>query len=150
MDGATQPEDEYDSPSAGQDGQRQNGRRRDRGQTPNQGPQDTHGDCDGLEDLNLLLLRGRVVAEPEIREFSSGVAMIRYLATVTTPEPRRRLDVIPISYWDPPEALLRRPGRVRNRICVLGTVQRRFWPQRTGGVRSRIEVVASEVHVRSG
>lgn len=101
-------------------------------------------------DINLLMLRGRVVAEPEIRKFETGATLIRYLATVTSPEPRRRLDVIPVSYWDPPENLLRSPGRVRDRICVLGSIQRRFWPQAPGQVSSRIEVVASEVHVRPG
>ncbi len=107
-----------------------------------------HGRRMGDEDLNVVILRGRVVAEPEIRRFDSGAVLIRYLATVRVKKPRPRLDVIPVYLWDPPESLVQRPGSSHDRIWVLGSVQRRFWPMATNDrSRSRIEVIAQRIDV---
>lgn len=103
------------------------------------------------EDVNVVLLRGNVVAEPEIRHFDSGSVSIRYLTTVRVTEPRRRLDVIPVTLWDPPEDLMRHPGNSHDRIWVLGSVQRRFWPMASDDrSRSRIEVVANRIDIGAG
>ncbi|MBT8200186.1 MAG: single-stranded DNA-binding protein [Acidimicrobiia bacterium] len=100
------------------------------------------------EDVNIVVLRGNVVAEPEIRHFDSGAVMIRYLTTVRVTVPKRRLDVIPVTLWDPPEDLMRRPGTSHDRIWVLGSVQRRFWPMASHDRRrSRIEVVANRIDI---
>ncbi len=103
----------------------------------------------GRDDVNLVLLRGRVVTAPDVRRFESGATSIRYLATIRQVSGRYRLDVIPITVWNPPEALIRSAGTTADRICVIGTIQRRFWPSEaeTAAPRSRIEVVASDVHI---
>ena len=98
-------------------------------------------------DLNLIVLAGRLAAEPEIRTFESGATLMRLLVTVRSEEPRRRLDVIPVVRWNPdPEELQDSPLRGRA-VWVAGTVQRRF--RSTGAGRtSRIEIVAHEVAIR--
>ena len=57
-------------------------------------------------DLNIIVLSGRITTEPEFRTFPSGACLARYLVTVRSTEPRRRVDVGPVSLWDPPDDLL--------------------------------------------
>ena len=99
-------------------------------------------------DLNVVVLCGRLAADPELRVFDSGTRLIRYLVTGGVAHPRRRLDVIPVTLWDPPDDLVDHPGLKGERVHVCGSVQRRFWESPDGG-RSRIEVVAAQVTFRT-
>ena len=97
-------------------------------------------------DLNLAVLAGRLAVEPELREFDSGARYLRFLITVRSEEPRKRVDVLPVTLWDPPHELvgaMLQPGR---RVWAAGAVQRRFW-ESPDGRRSRLEVVAEHVAV---
>lgn len=98
-------------------------------------------------DFNIVVLAGRLAAQPEIRTFDSGATLMRLLVIVRSDEPRHRLDVVPVVQWNPDindthDELLR--GR---KVWVAGAVQRRFW---SSGVarHSRIEIVAHVVDVR--
>lgn len=98
-------------------------------------------------DLNLVVLAGKLAAPPELRTFDSGSRLARYLVTVRAEEPRRRVDVIPVSLWDPPEELLAAQPHPGRRVWVAGSVQRRFWSA-PDGRRSRLEVIADQVCLR--
>jgi single-strand DNA-binding protein len=97
-------------------------------------------------DLNLVVLSGRLAAPPELRVLDSGTRLVRYLVTVSTEDPRHRIDVLPVTLWHPPEDVLSLD--VGERVFVVGSVQRRFWsnPERR---RSRLEIVAEHIAVRS-
>lgn len=96
-------------------------------------------------DLNLVVMSGRLAAPPELRVFESGARLVRYLVTVCTDAPRRRVDVLPVTRWEPPDDVLL--PEVGQRVWVAGTVQRRFWSNPEGR-RSRLEVVAEQITVR--
>lgn len=98
-------------------------------------------------DLNLTVLCGRLAVDAELREFDSGSRLIRYLITVRSEQPRRRVDVVPVVLWDPPEELVSQMGKKHERIWICGAVQRRFW-ESSDGRRSRLEVVAEQVTFR--
>ena len=98
-------------------------------------------------DLNLVVLAGRIAAPPELRVFDSGTRLLRYLVTVKADEPRRRIDVVPVTLWDPPQELVDSNPSPSQRVWVAGTVQRRFWSGPEGR-HSRIEVVADHVYPR--
>lgn len=98
-------------------------------------------------DLNLIVIAGRVAAQPEYRSFESGSSLMRLLITVRSSAPRRRVDVIPVSIWDPAEELVDGSVEVGTRVWIAGAVQRRFWSA-TDGRRSRLEVVAHDVTIR--
>ena len=98
-------------------------------------------------DFNLVVLSGRLAAPPELRVFESGLRLVRYLITVCTDEPRRRVDVVPVTQWDPPKDDVVPEPEVGRRVWVAGTVQRRFWSV-PDGRRSRLEIVAEQVSVR--
>ncbi len=98
-------------------------------------------------DLNLTVLCGRIATDPEIRVFDSGTRLIRYLITVRSEAPRRRVDVVPVTLWDPGDDQVADPGERGRRVWVSGSVQRRFW-ESPDGRRSRIEIVAEQVNIR--
>ncbi len=77
-------------------------------------------------DLNLVVLAGRLAAPPEFRKFEFGDSLVRYLVTVRSEEPRQRVDVVPVTLWNPDEAALRasaQPAAVRMRLWVAGGIQ---------------------------
>lgn len=98
-------------------------------------------------DLNLIVLCGRLAVDGELRVFDSGTRLIRYLVTVKVDYPRKRIDVVPVTLWDPPTDLVDDPGLKGERIWVCGSVQRRYW-ENPDGRRSRIEVVAEQVNFK--
>jgi single-stranded DNA-binding protein len=100
------------------------------------------------QDLNLVCLRGRLATDPEPRLFDSGSRLIRYLVTVRADAPKRRVDVVPVTIWDPEERLWDAPGVKGDTFWVCGSVQRRFW-ESPDGRRSRVEIVAEEIHLRA-
>ena len=98
-------------------------------------------------DLNLVVLCGRVAVEPELKTFESGTRLIRLLVTVRSDEPRRRVDVVPVTVWDPPDELVDELPEKGRRVWVCGSVQRRFW-EAPDGRHSRLEVVAEQVNLK--
>ena len=96
-------------------------------------------------DTNLVVLAGSVSAPPEHRVFESGAKLLRLLITVRADEPRRRVDVVPVTLWDPPEELAE--VGLGRRVWLAGSVQRRFWSEDKGR-KSRLEVVAQHVTLR--
>ena len=98
-------------------------------------------------DLNLIVLCGRLAVEPELKVFDSGARLVRYLVTVRAEAPRKRVDVIPVTYWDPPDEVWNEKVERGRRVWVCGSIQRRFWESQDGR-RSRIEVVADQVNLR--
>ena len=99
-------------------------------------------------DLNVVVLSGRLAAPPELRVFESGLRLVRYLITVRADEPRRRVDVLPVTKWEPSDEDLAPAAQVGQRIWAAGSVQRRFWSH-PDGRRSLMEIVADQVQLRS-
>jgi single-stranded DNA-binding protein len=97
-------------------------------------------------DLNLAVLSGRLAAPPEIRQFESGRLLVRYLVTVRSELPRR-VDVLPVTLWDPGDDLIDAEPSPGRRMWVTAGVQRRFWSG-SEGRRSRLELVADQVCLR--
>lgn len=98
-------------------------------------------------DLNLVVLAGRLVAPPETRQFDSGIRTVRYLVAVRSGEPRRRVDVVPVTQWYPDQTALDTMPESGAALWVAGAVQPRFWSGETDK-RSRLEIVAHQVEVR--
>ena len=95
-------------------------------------------------DLNLMVLCGQLASDAELRAFDSGTRLIRYLIVVRVDQPRRRMDVIPVTLWDPSDGLVDEPGEKGQRIWACGSVQRRFW-ESPDGRTSNIEIVAEQI-----
>ena len=94
--------------------------------------------------MNLVILNGHLAAPAEVREFESGTRLMRFLLTVRIEAPRRRVDVIPVSLWNPIDDLVDEPPSTGASMWITGSVQRRFW-EGVDGRRSRLEIVATHV-----
>jgi single-strand DNA-binding protein len=92
--------------------------------------------------VNVVVLAGRLSADPEIAEMPSGDTVARLRLQV--PEAGKRVLPLPVAAWDRPA----RRGCERlakgDAVMVRGHLVRRFF-KGTGGGRSIMEVVASEV-----
>jgi single-strand DNA-binding protein len=92
--------------------------------------------------VNVVVLAGRLSADPEFAEVPSGDTVARLRLQV--PEAGKRLLPLPVVAWDRPA----RRGCERlakgDSVMVRGHLVRRFF-KGTGGGRSVMEVVASEV-----
>lgn len=99
-------------------------------------------------DFNVVVLAGRVAAPPELRRFESGSSLVRVLITVRTDSPRRRVDVVPVTLWEPgaDHEIVEAP--VGSAVWATGSVQRRFWSD-DAGRHSTLEVVAQQVELAS-
>ena len=91
--------------------------------------------------MNMVVLSGKLAASPELRVFESGSRLLRSLVTARSDSPRRRVDVIPVTLWDPPKDHELIDAPAGKGVWVVGTVQRRFWSS-ADGRRSRLEVVS--------
>jgi single-stranded DNA-binding protein len=98
-------------------------------------------------DLNVIVIAGRLAAEPELTTFASGARLLRLLVTVRSQEPRRRIDVLPVVMWDPTDGVPIDELVRGTRVWVAGSVQRRFWSAEAGRT-SRVEIVAHDVQPR--
>jgi single-strand DNA-binding protein len=99
-----------------------------------------------MVDLNLVVLSGRLAAPPDLRAFDGGSRLLRYLLTVRSEHPRR-VDVLPVTLWNPSSERLDEDPVAGTRIWVAASIQRRFWDA-VEGRRSRLEVVADQVSIR--
>ena len=96
-------------------------------------------------DINVVVISGRLATTPEVRSFDSGARLIRYLVTTRSEAPRRRIDVLPVTLWNPDDDVIAEAA-VGQGVWIAGSVQRRFWAAAEGR-RSRLEVVAQSVEL---
>jgi single-stranded DNA-binding protein len=96
-------------------------------------------------DLNLVVIAGRLAADPEVKRFDSGSQLMRLLVTTRINEPHRRIDVVPVTWWDVTDEQIKTLDLHRGeRVWVAGSIQRRFWSD-DDGRRSSMQVIAREV-----
>lgn len=101
------------------------------------------------EDVNTVLLRGRLAAAPELRTLPSGDELCSFRLTVDRPPgSRARVDSIDCSAAG---ARVRRTierARPGDELAVRGSLHRRFW-RSPGGLASRYEVVVQNARISS-
>ena len=91
--------------------------------------------------MNVVVIRGVLSRDPEIRELASGSTLV--VMDVSTPT-EDGVATVPVAWFDPRSAVTFGVG---DEVVVLGQVRRRFF--RAGSVtQSRTELVAADV-VRS-
>ncbi len=91
-------------------------------------------------DLNIVVIAGRLAAATEYRELEAG-KQLRLLVSVRSEEPEKRVDVLPVILWDPPQDLVEAAPPPGTSVWIAGVMQRRFWSGAEGR-RSRLEIVA--------
>ena len=97
-------------------------------------------------DMNVVVLFGSLAVPPEVQTFESGSSLVRALITVRTNAPRRRVDVVPVTLWNPcpDDPLL--TAAAGTKVFAVCSVQRRFWTADQGR-KSRLEIVARHLEL---
>ncbi len=99
--------------------------------------------------LNVVVLMGRLVADPELRHTTSGIATCSVRIAVDRNFVRageeRKADFIDIVVWRQTAEFVCKYFRKGNLIAVEGSIQTRNYEDKQGNKRTAFEVVANNV-----
>ncbi|MGV2386760.1 MAG UNVERIFIED_CONTAM: single-stranded DNA-binding protein, partial [Thermobifida fusca] len=101
--------------------------------------------CEEVEHRNEILLAGRVIAEPSVRELHNGGQLVTWRIAVNRPSskrrPRQEADPITCVSFHRDMVELTRDWRIGDTVQVTGALRRRFW-RSVHGAASVFEVEA--------
>ncbi len=103
-------------------------------------------------NLNKVILGGRMVADPELKQTQSGVPVVSFRIAVNRrfqskdAQGQSQADFIDIVAWRQQAEFVSRYFRRGSSICVVGSIQTRSWTDQQGQKRYATEVVADEIN----
>ena len=100
--------------------------------------------------LNVTVLMGRMVADPELRHTSSDIAVTSFTIAVDKsyqkPGADRQADFIDIIAWRNTAEFVCKYFRKGQLVAVQGSIQTRSYQDKDGNKRKAFEIVADNVH----
>ena len=100
-------------------------------------------------NLNKVILGGRLTADPELRQTTSGIPVCSFTVAVnrrTSSENSQQADFITCQAWRQTAEFLSRYFRKGSSICVIGSIQTRTWTDQNNQKHYATEVVADEIN----
>lgn len=104
-------------------------------------------------NLNKVILAGRVVAEPELKQTPSGVSVVSFRIAVNRPFRSRdaqqgqpEADFFNVTAWRERAEFVAKYFHKGSAICVLGSIQNRTWTDQQGQKRYMTDIIADEVN----
>ena len=104
-------------------------------------------------NLNKVILGGRVVADPELKQTPSGVSVVRIRLAVNRRFSTRngdggepQADFFDVVAWRQTADFVSKYFRKGSSMCVVGSIQTRTWQDQQGQKRYATEIVADEVN----
>ena len=102
-------------------------------------------------NLNKVVLAGRMTADPELKQTTSGVSVLSFTIAVNrsyvskgSEQGERQADFINVVAWRNTAEFISKYFRKGSAICVTGSIQTRSWQDQQGQKRYATEVVADE------
>ena len=103
-------------------------------------------------NLNKVVLAGRVTADIELKQTSSGISVVsfsvavnrRYVSKSTDAGNQSQADFINVTAWRNTAEFISKYFHKGSPICVTGSIQTRTWQDQNGQKRYATEVVADE------
>ncbi len=103
-------------------------------------------------NLNKVVLCGRLTADPELKQTTSGIAVVsftlavnrRYQSKVADGAQAQQADFISVVAWRQTAEFISRYFRKGSALCITGSIQTRSWQDQQGQKRYVTEVVADE------
>lgn len=103
-------------------------------------------------NLNKVILCGRLTADPELKQTTSGIAVVsftlavnrRYQSKSADGSQAQQADFISVVAWRQTAEFISRYFRKGSALCVTGSIQTRSWQDQQGQKRYATEVVADE------
>lgn len=101
--------------------------------------------------MNRAVIMGRLVATPELRQTSSGIAVTSFTVAVNrryTPKDgsERQADFIDVVAWRQTADFVARYFQKGNMIALEGSIQTRTYEDKSGNKRKAVEIVADQVY----
>lgn len=98
-------------------------------------------------NFNKVILGGRMTAEAELKTTPAGVLVTSFFIAVNRPGSKNNeADFISCIAWRGQAEFISKYFRKGSSICVVGSLQRRSWTERSGDKRYVTEVVVDEVY----
>lgn len=103
-------------------------------------------------NLNKVVLCGRLTADPELKQTTSGIAVVsfslavnrRYQSKNAEGAQAQQTDFINVVAWRQTAEFISRFFRKGSALCITGSIQTRTWQDQQGQKRYATEVVADE------
>lgn len=98
--------------------------------------------------LNVVVLMGRMVADPELKRTQSGVSVSSFRVAVerSFSKEERKADFIDVVAWKGTAEFVCKYFHKGSLIAVNGSLQTRNYEDKNGNKRTAYEVVANEVY----
>lgn len=101
-------------------------------------------------NFNKVILGGRLTADPELKQTTSGVPVVSFSIAVnrryaSKDTQQRDVDFFNITAWRSTAEFVTRYFRKGSAICVVGSIQNRSYTDQQGQKRTVTDIVADEV-----
>ena len=103
-------------------------------------------------NLNKVVLAGRITADVELKQTSSGISVVsftiavnrRFASKSADAQAQQQADFINVTAWRTTAEFISKYFHKGSAICVTGSIQTRKWQDQQGNNRYTTEVVADE------
>lgn len=103
--------------------------------------------------LNIIIIQGRIVRDPELRRTGSGIAVASFTVAVDrdfAQDGKKETDFIDCVAWRQTGEFVSKYFRKGSMIVVKGRLQIRNWTDKDGNKRKSAEVVADNCYFGGG
>ena len=103
-------------------------------------------------NLNKVILAGRIVAEPELKQTPSGVSVVSFRIAVNRrfqsrdSQQQNEADFFNVTAWQNTAEFIAKYFHKGSAICVCGRIQNRTYTDQSGQKRTWTDIVAEEVN----
>ena len=103
-------------------------------------------------NLNKVILAGRIVAEPELKQTPSGASVCSIRIAVNRrfqsrdAQQQNEADFFNVTAWQNTAEFIAKYFRKGSAICICGRIQNRTWVDQTGQKRYMTDIIAEEAN----
>lgn len=99
-------------------------------------------------NLNKVVLAGRLTADPELKQTTSGISVVSFTLAVNRKyakeQEQQQTDFISVVAWRQTAEFISRYFKKGSALCITGAIQTRSWQDQQGQKRYATEVIADE------
>lgn len=101
-------------------------------------------------NFNKVILGGRMVSDPELKQTNSGTPVTSFSIAVNRrfkpKDGEAQADFINVTAWNKTAEFLCSNFKKASSVCIVGSIQTRTWTDNNGQKRYATEVVADEAY----
>ena len=100
-------------------------------------------------NLNKVILAGRIVADPELKQTQSGVALVSFRLAVNrrfSSQQQNEADFFNVTAWRNTAEFIAKYFRKGSAICICGSIQNRNWTDQQGVKHYMTDIIADEAN----